>query len=383
MEGGEGGERGGGGESPAARRARLTEPLSQLRSLLAQDANLQVGNIHALLPGGTLEAAAAELTAAAAEQAPPHEAQYREVEEAGLSPPHSAAAAAAPEAAGASVAGAREAGPAASAKAAAAVHGTPQSEGWLSLGDTAQVWAMVSADEPLPPLPPHPDAQPVPLATHELPPAVLHLATQAESGLAAVLERQHSAAARDATLLRAAWPFGDAPPASSPPSLLVGAHASGATAAPVTAAAAAAAALAQEAEAAAAQWAAATEQLGPKRLVVLCSGGPAAVRADCFVEHPFLLQHAAVLTRAGLLGEEACAARGGCDAHAELWEAMQAGEPVVVLDAPCGSRKARRQLLSRLTKHGPVAAGYTWLALADPLASGHTPSVEEGWAAIL
>ena len=113
------------------------------------------------------------------------------------------------------------------------------------------------------------------------------------------------------------------------------------------------------------------------------SGGPAAVRADCFVEHPFLLQHAAVLTRAGLLGEEACAARGGCDAHAELWEAMQAGEPVVVLDAPCGSRKARRQLLSRLTKHGPVAAGYTWLALADPLASGHTPSVEEGWAAIL
>ena len=83
-----------------------------------------------------------------------------------------------------------------------------------------------------------------------------------------------------------------------------------------------------------------------------------------------------------MLGEEACAARGGCDAHAELWEAMEAGEPVVVLDAPCGSRKARRQLLSRLTKHA-VAAGYTWFALADPLASGHKPSVEEGWAAIL
>ena len=108
------------------------------------------------------------------------------------------------------------------------------------------------------------------------------------------------------------------------------------------------------------------------------------MRADCFAEHPFLLQHAAVLTRAAVLGEEACAARGGCDAHAELWEAMEAGEPIVVLDAPCGSRKARRQLLSRLTKHGPVAAGYTWLALADPLASGHSkPLVEEGWAAIL
>ena len=149
------------------------------------------------------------------------------------------------------------------------------------------------------------------------------------------------------------------------------------------AAAAHGAAAAREAEAVA-EWAAASEQLGPKRLVVLCSGGPTSVRADCFAEHPFLLQHAAVLTRAAVLGEEACAARGGCDAHAELWEAMEAGEPIVVLDAPCGSRKARRQLLSRLTKHGPVAAGYTWLALADPLASGHSkPLVEEGWAAIL
>ena len=130
-----------------------------------------------------------------------------------------------------------------------------------------------------------------------------------------------------------------------------------------------------------AEWTAATEQLGPKRLVVLCSGGPAAVRADCFTEHPFLLQHTAVLTRAGVLGGEACAARGGCDAHAELWEAMEAGEPVVVFDAPCGTRKARRQLLSRLTKQ-PVAAAYAWLALADP-AAANQPSVEEGWAAIL
>ena len=36
-----------------------------------------------------------------------------------------------------------------------------------------------------------------------------------------------------------------------------------------------------------------------------------------------------------MLSEAACAQRGGCDAHAELWEAMEAGDPIVVLDA-CG-----------------------------------------------
>ena len=50
-------------------------------------------------------------------------------------------------------------------------------------------------------------------------------------------------------------------------------------------------------------------------------------------------------------------------------------------DAPCGARKARKQLLSRLSKQ-PVAAAYRWLALADPAATNQ-PSVEEGWAAIL
>ena len=115
--------------------------------------------------------------------------------------------------------------------------------------------------------------------------------------------------------------------------------------------------------------------------MVLCSGGPATVRADVFCEHPFLLQHEAVLTRAHLLSEEACARRGGGDAYAELWAAMEAGDPIVVLDAPCGARKARKQLLSRLSKQ-PVAAAYRWLALADPAATNQ-PSVEEGWAAIL
>ena len=259
--------------------------------MLAQDANLQVGNIHALLPGGTLEAAAAELSAAA-EQAPPTEPPRREGTEGGLAALHGAGGGGggggggALEAAGASVAGAQEAGPAASAEAAAAVRGTPPPEGWLSLRDTAQVWAMVSADEPPPPLPPHPDAQPVPPATHELPPAVLHLAAQAESAHAAEHERQHAAATRDATLLRAAWPFGEAPPASSPPSLPASVRAGGATAAPVTTEAAAAAAHGAAAAlwataargAAAALWALVAVMWG--RLMVL-SQVPAANPGPC------------------------------------------------------------------------------------------------------
>ena len=68
-------------------------------------------------------------------------------------------------------------------------------------------------------------------------------------------------------------------------------------------------------------------------------------------------------------------------AHAELWQAMKAGESIIMLDAPCGARKARKQLLSRLTKQS-LAAAYAWVALADPAATTNKPSIEEGWAAI-
>ena len=90
---------------------------------------------------------------------------------------------------------------------------------------------------------------------------------------------------------------------------------------------------------------------------------------------------AAVTTRAAVLSEEACAARGGCDAYAELWAAMEAGDPVVLLDTPCSTRKARKQLLSRLGKQ-PVAQAYAWHALPDPDASNQ-PSVDEGWGKVL
>lgn len=141
----------------------------------AQCSFVQVGNIHALRPGGTLEAAAA---AATAEQALPSDVQDNETEEVGLTPPHSGAANDDDDPAGAVslVAGARQGAPKARAKASTKASATaasadtftpaPLPEGWLSLHETTRVWAMVGADAPPPPLAPHPDAQPVPPATH-------------------------------------------------------------------------------------------------------------------------------------------------------------------------------------------------------------------------
>ena len=142
-----------------------------------------------------------------------------------------------------------------------------------------------------------------------------------ECGLAAALERRHAAAARDTALLRAAWPCLDAPPAHRPAPSLPPPPFAYASGGPVATAEAAMVVAAAAAAAAAAEWAAAAALLGPKRLVVLFSGGPAASRAktsnssgsssSCFAEHPFLLQHASVLTRVGVLGEEVCVARQG------------------------------------------------------------------------
>ena len=76
-----------------------------------------------------------------------------------------------------------------------------------------------------------------------------------------------------------------------------------------------------------------------------------------------------------------------------LWQAMETGAPLVVLEAQpeasqasisnkqsFATRRTRKQLLHRLSKQ-PVAAQYAWEALTVGAEQG--PTVEEGWSRIL
>ena len=92
-----------------------------------------------------------------------------------------------------------------------------------------------------------------------------------------------------------------------------------------------------------------------------------------------LAEHSALLQLVTALSEDECTARGGCDTYADLWAALESGAPLVVLEAPSASRRARKQLLHRLSKQ-PAAAAYAWEALA---AGSEAPTAEEGWARVL
>ena len=62
---------------------------------------------------------------------------------------------------------------------------------------------------------------------------------------------------------------------------------------------------------------------------------------------------------------------------------MMAGDPFVVLEAQCNTRRARKQLLHRLSKQ-PIAAQYKWEVLAGPdVDSASAPTVDEGWVAVI
>jgi hypothetical protein len=82
------------------------------------------------------------------------------------------------------------------------------------------------------------------------------------------------------------------------------------------------------------------------------------------------------------LTDDECAARGGGDAYADLWRAMEAAEPVVVFSCTCSTRRARKQLLHRLSKQ-PAAAGYDLHVLVPVGEQAAAPSLDEGWAAVL
>ena len=80
--------------------------------------------------------------------------------------------------------------------------------------------------------------------------------------------------------------------------------------------------------------------------------------------HPLVLEHAALLVRVAALSDEECARRGGADAYADLWEVLEAGMPLVALEVPASTRRARKQLLFRLSKQ-PAAAHYETVMLPE------------------
>eukprot|EP00965_Chrysotila_dentata_P243489 6205446-Pleurochrysis_carterae.AAC.1 len=81
--------------------------------------------------------------------------------------------------------------------------------------------------------------------------------------------------------------------------------------------------------------------------------------------------------------EEDTVQAGASDGLAELWQSMRAGHPAIALLAPCPTRRARKQLLHKLSKQS-CAAAYEWEALGGKDTTGQgTPCLDEGWARIL
>ena len=99
--------------------------------------------------------------------------------------------------------------------------------------------------------------------------------------------------------------------------------------------------------------------------------------------HPVLLDHSAMLSVVHGLTDKQCAERGEADAYLELWQAMQAGEPMIVLEAALATRRARKQLLHKLSKQ-PSASRYSWEALVATETSEQMalPTLEEGWQTV-
>ena len=235
--------------------------------------------------------------------------------------------------------------------------GPPEDESthhWVSVHDSAGLWALAQQIGAAESMPIHPDVQPAPPGSLDLPSPVLTFAAIDESAAAreaADLDRAH---VLNESLLRACWP-----PRCRIPS---------------------GRALMSSAETISG-WAKLKATLS-RRLVVVCGSSFAAMS-----EHPTVVEHMSLLVLVAALSDEACAARCGCDSLADLWDAMEEGCPLIFLEAPCSTRRARKQLLYKLSKQC-VAVEYAWEALigpsmADALENASTPALQEGWAAVL
>jgi len=143
---------------------------------------------------------------------------------------------------------------------------------------------------------------------------------------------------------------------------------------------------AADAAAHALEWRALRSRALPKRLVVLCGASASAGEAEAasaLLEHEELRMLAPVLDIVCVQTEEDTVQAGASDGLAELWQSMRAGHPAIALLAPCPTRRARKQLLHKLSKQS-CAAAYEWEALGGKDTTGQgTPCLDEGWARIL
>jgi hypothetical protein len=233
----------------------------------------------------------------------------------------------------------------------------PPEDEWVSVHDTARLWQLAQANSATATTR-HPDAQPVPPGVFDFPPAVLASAAHEESAAAAAAAAPYGASISNERLVRSCWPSRHDHPSCTlaPMGALVD------------------------------PWAQLCRSSVPRRLVVLCGATLDSVR-----HHPLMVEHAAALVSVAAISDDECATRGGCDAYADLWEALEAGAPLVVFEVVATTRRLRKQLLFRLSKQ-PAAAAYVWEALsgtdeaADRQGGGKEsapPTVEEGWSAVL
>lgn len=231
-------------------------------------------------------------------------------------------------------------------------------DAWVSVHDDSALWELTQqtvADETAPARA-HPDAQPAPPGVLDLPLPVLVLAAHDEAAAARAATTHHRAPAHNSAMLRALWPLDcrrlvhlttPSSNARQPPSDVD-------------------------------SWSKLLSSTSERRLIVLCGGSLASVK-----QHAALLEHTPILVLIHILSDEACNQRGGCDSLVDLWGAMESRCPLILLNAQCSTRRARKQLLHRLSKQS-VAAHYTLQALAltgaDPTS---LPTLEEGWASVL
>ena len=231
-------------------------------------------------------------------------------------------------------------------------------EGQVGIHQVPMLWQLVVQTGGLQALlQTHPDVQPLPPGAFEIPAVVELMAARDEAAAARSAERRHGVEARNRQLLdlnMTATGLCDCPPRKLAPS--------------------------QEE-----LWHKLMQASLSKRLVVYCGGAATSAGGSdrSFLEHPAVVAHTAVLELVVMLNQEECTRRGDCDSYTDLWRALEAELPLVVFHAPCASRRARKQLLHRLSK-APCATTYVWEALGGGEQPGvPQPSLDEGWARVL
>ena len=335
--------------------SKVHEPLAEFRAQLARQEASAAAASGPLWASRTLESkqlsqtAAAAAMAASSARSPAPVTTLTEVARPQLAPPSEASASPAPPA--------PSLPEPAQLLATSAPPPPPAEDEWVSVHDSASLWQLVQHGGGDKPKAMHPDAQPAPPGVLDLPESVLTLTAIEETRVRARADAPCLAPVRNAQLLSACWldrhthpsVMVPTPPTPIEPWAHVFAHT-------------------------------------PRRLIVLCGATIASTR-----HHPLVIEHAALLASTCALSDAECTRRGGCDSYTELWALLEQRTPFVLLQTAAVTRRARKQLLHRLSKQ-PAAAEYAWEALGGSELGGVDkqpggkeavpPTLEEGWASV-